>query len=65
MLAQDFHIQRPNLKWLVDITYIATGEGWLYQLGLLVVHQEGSEGYRDESLVRAWVTSNCQRTVAC
>lgn len=30
LLEQDFSAQRPNQKWVSDITYIPTGEGWLY-----------------------------------
>jgi transposase InsO family protein len=30
LLNQDFTASRPNEKWLVDITYIPTAEGWLY-----------------------------------
>jgi transposase InsO family protein len=30
LLAQDFSADRPNQKWVSDITYIATDEGWLY-----------------------------------
>ena len=30
LLNQDFAAQRPNQKWLGDITYIWTAEGWLY-----------------------------------
>jgi len=30
LLDQDFSAERPNQKWVVDITYIATKEGWLY-----------------------------------
>ena len=29
-LQQDFHADQPNRKWVGDITYIATHEGWLY-----------------------------------
>lgn len=29
-LNRDFHATRPNEKWLADITYIPTAEGWLY-----------------------------------
>jgi putative transposase len=29
-LNRDFSAQRPNQKWVADITYIATSEGWLY-----------------------------------
>jgi putative transposase len=29
-LARDFRASVPNTKWVTDITYIETGEGWLY-----------------------------------
>jgi putative transposase len=29
-LNREFHTTRPNEKWLADITYIPTAEGWLY-----------------------------------
>jgi len=35
LLDQDFSAQWPNQKWAVDITYIATKEGWLYLAVLL------------------------------
>jgi putative transposase len=30
LLARNFTATRPNQKWVSDITYIRTGEGWLY-----------------------------------
>jgi transposase InsO family protein len=30
LLDRDFSAEEPNQKWVVDITYIATKEGWLY-----------------------------------
>ena len=30
LLKRDFSAQYPNQKWVVDITYIDTAEGWLY-----------------------------------
>ncbi len=29
-LARDFTADEPNTKWVTDITYIRTAEGWLY-----------------------------------
>jgi putative transposase len=29
-LARDFTADQPNAKWVTDITYIRTAEGWLY-----------------------------------
>ena len=34
LLKGDFKATRPNDKWLCDITYIATHEGWLYLAGI-------------------------------
>lgn len=34
-LGQDFSAQRPNQKWVSDLTYIPTGEGWLYLAAVL------------------------------
>jgi putative transposase len=30
LLAQNFVVNRPNEVWVSDITYIKTGQGWLY-----------------------------------
>lgn len=35
LLKRDFVAKRPNEKWLADITYIPTQEGWLYLAAVL------------------------------
>lgn len=30
VLGQDFSASAPNQKWVADITYVATSQGWLY-----------------------------------
>jgi putative transposase len=35
LLNRDFSAERPNQKWLGDITYIPTLEGWLYLAAIL------------------------------
>jgi len=30
LLKQDFTAEAPNQRWVADLTYVATGEGWLY-----------------------------------
>lgn len=45
LLAQDFHAERPNQKWVADITYIATREGWLYLAGVMDVFSRRMVGW--------------------
>ena len=35
VLERDFKAQAPNRKWVCDITYVATDEGWLYVTAVL------------------------------
>jgi transposase InsO family protein len=35
ILNRDFTAMRPNQKWVSDITYIPTKEGWLYLAGVM------------------------------
>ncbi len=35
ILNRDFKAEKPNQKWVSDITYAATDEGWLYLAGIL------------------------------
>jgi len=35
VLDRQFQAELPNQKWTVDITYIPTGEGWLYLAGVI------------------------------
>ena len=35
LLNREFTAERPNQKWLGDITYIPTAEGWLYLAAIL------------------------------
>jgi putative transposase len=39
-LARDFHASRPNTKWVTDITFIETAEGWLYLSAVKDLHSE-------------------------
>jgi transposase InsO family protein len=35
ILNREFEANRPNRKWATDITYIPTGQGWLYLAGVI------------------------------
>lgn len=45
LLDQDFTALRPNQKWVVDITYIATQEGWLYLAVILDLFSRSVVGW--------------------
>lgn len=50
-LERDFEASEPNTKWVTDITYIRTGEGWLYLCVVLDLHSK---------LVVGWSMSTVQ-----
>lgn len=60
VLNQDFQAAQPNEKWVSDITYIATAEGWLYLASILDLYSRRIVGWAIEdtmavSLVeKAW-----------
>jgi len=45
LLKRDFKADRPDQKWLADITYIATLEGWLYLAAILDLHARRIVGW--------------------
>jgi putative transposase len=45
LLRQEFEAARPNQKWVGDITYIDTAEGWLYLAALLDLHSRRVVGW--------------------
>lgn len=45
LIAQDFNAEGANVKWLADITYIDTREGWLYLAAILDVYSRKIVGW--------------------
>jgi len=50
VLNRDFTASRPNQKWVTDITYVSTQQGWAYLStikdlfdGFIVAHEVGTE----------------------
>ena len=45
LLQRDFVARAPNEKWLADITYIPTREGWLYLAAILDLYSKHIVGW--------------------
>lgn len=45
LLARDFEAIAPNQKWVADITYIPTREGWLYLAAILDLYSRMVVGW--------------------
>jgi transposase InsO family protein len=45
ILQQIFRVEKPNERWVSDITYIRTGEGWLYLTTVIDLFHRGVVGW--------------------
>jgi putative transposase len=45
LLQRDFAAQQPDQKWLADITYVSTREGWLYLAAILDMYSRRIVGW--------------------
>ena len=66
LLDRNFKANRRNEKWVSDITYIPTGEGWLYLAGILDLYDGGIVGWSmgsriTQSLVIDALNEGCRR----
>jgi len=52
LLGRDFVAAQPNKVWLADITYILTGEGFLYVAFILDTHSRKIVGWSMDSHMR-------------
>ena len=56
LLEQDFRASGPNQRWVTDITYIPTGEGWLYLSAIVDLFSRAVVGWAmDERMDRSLV----------
>lgn len=53
LLAQDFTAIAPNQRWVGDITYIETGQGWLYLAVILDLFSRRVVGWASSSSLGA------------
>jgi putative transposase len=45
LLAQDFRANTPNQKWVTDVTFVPTAEGWLYLAAVLDLYSRRIIGW--------------------
>jgi transposase InsO family protein len=57
LLKRDFVAERPDHKWLTDITYIPTQEGWLYLAAVLDLFGRRIVGWAMSERMTAELTS--------
>ena len=61
LLDQDFSAKRPNQKWVADITYLATDEGWLYLAVVLDLYARKVVGWAMSERMTARLTCDALR----
>ena len=61
LLQRDFAVERPNQKWLADITYIATLEGWLYLAAIMDLFSRRVVGWAMEEQMTTDLTLRALR----
>ena len=65
ILNRNFESPEPNRKWVSDITYIATGEGWLYLAAIMDLASRNIVGWATSANIdAALVTKALDRAVA-
>jgi putative transposase len=61
VLDRDFQASKPNQKWVADITYIPTQEGWLYLAGVLDLFSRKIVGWQMSNQINADLVENALR----
>jgi putative transposase len=56
LLQRDFDAERPDQKWLADITYIPTSQGWLYLAAILDLYGRRVVGWAMDERVTTDLT---------
>jgi len=61
VLNREFEAEKPNQKWVGDITYIPTDEGWLYLASVLDLFSRRIVGWATSDLIDAALVENALR----
>jgi len=64
LLKQNFFADKPNQVWVADITYIPTGEGWLYLAAIVDLFNREIVGWAmDKTMARELVLKALKQAV--
>jgi putative transposase len=58
IIKQNFQADNPNEKWLTDITYIPTQEGWLYLCVFIDLHSRAVIGWSMDQRMKSSLIEN-------
>ena len=61
VLDRDFKASAPNQKWVVDITYVRTDEGWLFLAGVLDLFSRKVVGWSMADHMRTELVEDAMR----
>jgi putative transposase len=61
LLNREFQAEKPNQKWVGDITYIPTQEGWLYLASILDLYSRRIVGWATSDLIDASLVEKALR----
>lgn len=61
LLKRDFRADRPNRKWVTDITYIDTAEGWLYLASVMDLFSRKVVGWAMSDKIDSALATNALR----
>ncbi|MFZ2097055.1 MAG: IS3 family transposase [Anaerolineales bacterium] len=61
LLKRDFSADRPNRKWVTDITYIDTAEGWLYLASVMDLFSRKVVGWAMSDKIDSVLATNALR----
>lgn len=61
LIQRDFSATQPNQKWVADVTYLATQEGWLYLAAVMDLYSRSIVGWSMQPDMTAELVCNALR----
>ena len=61
LIQRDFSATQPNQKWVADVTYLATKEGWLYLAVVMDLYSRSIVGWSMQPYMTAELVCNALR----